>query len=694
MRISVLVIAALLALLVVPRLAWAAEIDLGISLDHVATSPQGGSGGSVELGIGLGTAVQTPKDDAAAGTASGDVDLGIALGQRPLYEVTFVGFYCDREGSIMRDASGAPKAETAAVARVAHGESPGVPDGLARKHAVEGADQLEDYFIDGWYDRNLALDEGASPVAGGLAGITVTSEGVTVYFRWREGYSLTLDANNGERSERAGTAVPKGAASGGATAFVSVRRHPEYEESVKGWDGAGERPEGTTEPSDEGYYVAYADFPRGARPGYRFTGWYAPKRQADGTVKADETGKAELEAAPTVPADGAGELVTTGLMGYDAFRTAYLRGETTLYAGWEVDPDAVKEILLDRAYREVDEGGATETVSASLWFWEGRGYVLAEPADDAELTAGAVITESRVLTADDLARLALVKVPDSEGSSYFMGWGHQVRSGSGSGSAGDGGSGGAGSDAGAGGYEKRLLLSLDKVPDESGQDRDVYTLTADAFGPDYVDKNGWKWVRATDAGSPYADTWEAKFNVAMIRVTAPFTVEFRKPLPEGGTEEDRAYGAADLVREDGDGKGDWIASDAATFTNLSTERAVYISAIECTDVGASAIFPGGHGGKEIFALHPDAGQNPASDPRSIRFGYEDGSRDPFKKHVDTEWIVLPRTVDGVEAPQDLYYALNVREAAFKESALVVGDADHKSYTATLANVKYTYSVVP
>ena len=57
------------------------------------------------------------------------------------------------------------------------------------------------------------------------------------------------------------------------------------------------------------------------------------------------------------------------------------------------------------------------------------------------------------------------------------------------------------------------------------------------------------------------------------------------------------------------------------------------------------------------------------------------------------WLVLP-VAEGDGFSKALYFGLNLRDAAFDRTAIAMGSAAGDSYVAKVANVKYTYSVVP
>ncbi len=638
--IAVLMLAAL-ALGVPAASAWAdgGSVDLGVSVSKEVEAPEAGAHGSVDLGIGVGYA-----SDEAGRTetdAGGSVDIGIAVGQLGYHEVSFVGIYCDDYEQILAD-----QREPLGAQKVAYGDAPLAPADADR----------DGYWADGWYLQDPSVYPDAEPVS--LDEIDVTADTV-LYCLWKKGYVIKLDANNGDDEAAAelfgGTVAAPGQ--------VMVPRDLAYDE-----DG-GEAPAG----------VAYADFPEATRPGYAFKGWYWPetKWQAGQEVpKTDEHGRAVLSeaAGPVVPADG-----SEGEMPYDDLRA---HSGDTLYAKWEVAPSV--RILLDGA-RDADMQWGIH-----LWFWPGRGYAMTQPVADMELRADAVITQDDVASAPheltDLADSIAHNPVPTHPTQFFSGWGYAnaIKTDS--------------------GYQDDQLIRCD------GEGGDyAYLLTERAFAPEYVgDDLAWAdtaHTTADDAEGAAAGsrktTWDALATTAQIRVKAPFEVTFEK---EGATAEERSYTTEELTWVAG--SPEWIESQPQEFTNLS-DRSVYVSKLECVNVGASAILPGGMGGtgrsQYIFSLYEEAG-SPEDEPgagaggTAIRFGYWDQASRVTVNALDPDaWIVLPgRDAEpaGADKPQRLYYGLNLRDAGFSPAAIAVGDGDQASYVAKVANVKYTYSIVP
>lgn len=479
-------------------------------------------------------------------------------------------------------------------------------------------------------DRLPAPDQASSVTLGIAVGYDRTSE---------ESHSIRLDANNGSRAD-----AFKGSVS---PARLSVPADAEYDEAFD--EGAlGSYDKG----KPQGVAADALASVSATRPGYAFAGWYWAMTDDRGRPVAD-------------PADcdrlvlGEGPVDLSAFEDYDYVRS---HAGQTLVAAWELGSSV--KILLEK-------GLTDEAQDVFVWFWPGRGYALTEPATDLELTEGVLVAAPGEV---DLAPTGLFHNPPSKGSEYFCGWGYQVQDGT--------------------ALVDEPLITCDKVYEDGEDAGYAYRFTDEAFGIRYVSPDMGAWTGPVEAGPSDAGndtTWLALYKVAQIRVSAPFQVTFEKP---GG----EAYAASDLVRTAADGKPDWIASEAKRFTNLGTDRSVYISGVECADAGASALLRGGRGGAPLFSLYGEAGR-PDSDPQRIAFGFVTPEGDDYKAAVsdllpDT-WIELPvKGTDGAEHPVSLYYGLNVRLADFKESAVATGPDGGESYVATLANVKYTYSVVP
>ncbi len=631
---TLLAILAALVLCVPGALAHADEVDLGISLAPNEAAPAAGATGALDLGIALGTTGVAVDAD----PSDGSLDLGIMLGASQYREVRFAGYYCGADGSIDEARGMETLGE---VQRVVPGGRAQAPDGTTRTYEEGGS--VQEYWLDGWYVLDPRIHPDAKPVS--LTDIEIAADTV-LYCLWKKGYVIKLDANNGD--DEAAAELFGGAVA--APGHVIVPRDPAYDE-----DG-GEAPAG----------VAYADFPKATRPGYAFKGWYWPetKWQAGQEVpKTDEHGRAVLSeaAGPVVPADG-----SEGEMPYDELRA---HSGDTLYAKWEVAP-SVRITLDDARDAELNYG-------ISLWFWPGRGYTLAAPSADMELTANAVATSAGEVP----LQVAHNPVPE-HAAQYFSGWGY--------GNA-------IKTDAG---YADDQLLSCEKVEDDSGKGGWYrYSLTERAFAGDYVGE-GMAWVD-TRYTAPDPDTgglkttWDALATSAHIRVRAPFEVTFEKAGdgydPDSNPGDVAPYAPDELEWEEGDAV--WLQSLGQRFTNLS-ERSVYVSGIECVNVGASAMLPGGANGSRLFSLYEEAGSPEGT--TAIPFGYASvgsANKASVSPYDPDRWLVLP-VAEGDGFSKALYFGLNLRDAAFDRTAIAMGSAAGDSYVAKVANVKYTYSVVP
>ena len=484
--------------------AYAAEsgsVNLGIAVAKKVQSPEAGASGSIDLGIAVG--FHEEEANRTETETGGSIDIGIAVATLPYHDVHFVGIYCDDYDNITDE-----RETLGGAQKVPHGEAPDEPAGADR----------DGYWLEGWYakDPSVYTDRDDNPLLA-LDELEVTADTV-LYCLWKKGYVVKLDANNGTDATVA--ALFGGAVA--APAHVMMPRDLAYDE-----DG-GEAPAG----------VAYADFPKATRPGYAFKGWYWPetKWQAGQEVpKTDEHGRAVLSeaAGPVVPADG-----SEGEMPYDELRA---HSGDTLYAKWEVAP-SVRITLDDARDAELNYG-------ISLWFWPGRGYTLAAPSADMELTAGAVATSAGEVP----LQVAHNPVPE-HAAQYFSGWGY--------GNA-------IKTDAG---YADDQLLSCEKVEDDSGKGGWYrYSLTERAFAGDYVGE-GMAWVD-TRYTAPDPDTgglkttWDALATSAHIRVRAPFEVTFEKAGdgydPDSNPGDVAPYAPDELEWEEGDAV--WLQSLGAAL---------------------------------------------------------------------------------------------------------------------------------
>lgn len=494
----------------------------------------------------------------------------------------------------------------------------------------EGGAELE-YWLDGWYAVDPSAHPDAQPVS--LDAVDVTQDTV-FYCLWKKGYVVKLDPNNGGKDRGGAVASP---------GCISVPRDETYDS-------------GATTEVPAGF--AYADLPAATRPGYVFKGWYWPKTVNGAPVTEDGLVVLDEDKGPVIaePAPEEGEIP------YDFVRD---NAGKSLYAKWEVGP--VVEIRL------ADARDAAGNESVYLWFWPGRGYTLEAPRADLELATDAVISSP--------TQIALVvthnPVPPYQ-TQYFGGWGYAKAAAEGE------------------TYADDALVTCSKDEHSSAY---AYRLTSQAFSSPYVGE-GLTW---TDAAHTKTDeetgamttTFDALFETAAIRVRAPFEVTFEKKGPNWDSDKGDVLPYALDELECAPGEADkWLLSLPQEFANLS-DRTVYVSGVECRDVGAGAILPGGAGGKKVFSLYETEG-NPMS-AKAIAFGYAaaaGANRVTVSPYDPTKWIVLPATEGGVEQPQTLWYGLNLVDAAFDRAAIAVGTEGDGSYVAKIANVKYTYSVVP
>ncbi len=633
-----------LALPGMPAWAQGGSVAIGVSVESSQAPLPGGSRGSVDISVSVGhDASGVPS------AAPGSVPIGVSVGYLLNQSVTFVGHYCTEDGAV--DASRAP--EVIMGSPVEYGHSPVAPDdALLRRTYDLGDGTTLDYWVDGWYLEDPS--QSASAAAGSLADITMQGDPVIIHFLWKKGYAIKLDANNGTDDDAA-------AAFGGTVAgasFVSVPRQVDD-------------PDGFTSGA----------FPKATRPGYEFAGWYWAD-EASGTDKYGRAILADAEGDPVVAPDNAG-------MPWRFFEEHAGR---VLYAKWNVAAPVRIELA--------DARDADMNYGIDLWFWPGRGYALSQPAPDLELTPEVIVTGEQVL---DLSAVAHNPVPAAS-SEAFGGWGYAnaIKTDS--------------------GFKDDTLIACTKIEDASGKGgRYEYRLTARAFVDAYVNMDGWTWQdvdhTATGADGMLTTTWDALFEPVQIRVRAPFEVTFEKADVDGGYDPDTnpdavlPYAMDELEWSTDDPQ--WISSLEQRFANLS-KRSVYISGIECVNVGASAILPGGANGQKLFSLSEAAGAFEPGDANktAIMFGYaQAGSSNvaTVNPYDDETWIVLPVLASagtaadasgggsgaGATYSKRLWYGLDLKNAAFDRAAIAVGDdSGASSYVAKLANVKYTYSVVP
>ncbi len=629
-------------------LAAALLLAVAVACAMPAASAFADGGGEVQLGInveaigagvGQGGSVELGAKVAAKGRpASGanEVELAINMKAASIHQVSFVGYYCDESGNVIEE-EGSPQRETIEVQDVRHGGHAAAPANLARTYDAGGGAQAE-CWVDGWY----AYGAGGALQKVDLATYEVTG-GTTLVCYWKRGYVVRLDPNNG--ADSTGAPVFDGAVAGASSGYVAVPRDAAFEEG------------NTT--GDPGGYAA-PELPEATRAGYRFAGWY----WADPTGIKDAHGRAilkDIDGDPVAAADAE--------LPYDFFREHCADGASpTLYAKWEIPNEARVRIHLADARR-------SGVADVDVWFWQGRGYALERPEADKEVTPGFVITSKD--EAPDPLDLGIDQNPTPPSSTqYFAGWGYQV------------------SDVTP--MELRYLITCVRQPADADSTKAAYTYAFGdwMFNRDYLDADSMTWTAATDAddatGAPSGQrlvTWAALFKTAKINVSAPFRVTFTK---ERGTDPaaHEPYMADDLTWT-GDKTEPWVMSAEQPFTN-SGDTDVYVSRIECVDAGAAALFPEGAKGIRVFSLGtsqatPESGQ-------AIFFGYAGEGKDVSVGAADpTKWIVL-KNASGANRTL-LYFGLNIHDAGFNRDGVILGDDENASYTAGLANVKYTYSVV-
>lgn len=194
----------------------------------------------------------------------------------------------------------------------------------------------------------------------------------------------------------------------------------------------------------------------------------------------------------------------------------------------------------------------------------------------------------------------------------------------------------------------------------------------------------------------------------VISVTAPFQVSFQKgaPDPETGS---AAYRPEELELS----SHEWVESVPQAFENNSRsggeDAAVYVASVECIDVRASDFFPA------RATASADGSPSTAASAARALWLYRSGSGG-----AGSALGKAPEVADGLVfgwvkdasclvengdpavlalAPGrngGLYFGLDLREVAFDETALFAGadETGRAQYDAQLANVKYTYKVVP
>ncbi len=601
-----------------------------------------GAGGSVELSVKV-KAKERPAD---AGNA---VNLAINVKAAAIHQVSFVGYYCDEEGNVIVGDDGAQQNETIEVQDVRHGGQATLPANLARSYEADGGAQAE-CWVDGWY----AYGPDGALQKVDLADYEVTG-GTTLVCYWKRGYVVRLDPNNG--SDAGGGAVFDGIVGGGPEGHVAVARDVAFEEGSASGDPDG--------------YVA-PEFPEAERAGYVFKGWY----WADGTGIKDSHGRAVLDEATGCVAE-AGDT-----KGYDFFRTECADGRTpTLYAKWELGP----RVRIDL------EGAVTDSGTARLYCWPGRGYTLDAPAADKEVQDGFLVT-SETLPAGGLDvtdALAITRNPTHALSTkVFKGWGYETTS--------------------DGTREQRELVSCER------DDDDACTYWLLPLALDYLsdDIASWNDISSPEdeasapAGSRRA-TWAALYDTARISVTAPFRVTFQKEAATEGGTEIRPYTADEL--EGKAGALPQIYSPAQPFYNRSSVGegeesvpvSVYVSAIECVDKGAGTLFPCTTDDKRVLGLgETDAFIGGAGAQTALRFGYDaaSGANHASAGADAARWLVLPPAMTDAAPSKELYFGLDLTKVQLNRNAIVMGgtpisgSAAASSYVEALANVRYTYAV--
>lgn len=656
--LAIALLSAAIATCCAPSTAFAdagGSVPLGI---NVKAGTATGSGGSVELGVKV-EAGELPSG------GDGEVLLGINVKAAEVHQVSFVGYYCDEHGGVIED-DGVQRKETIEVQAVRHGGHASEPGNLERTDA-DGTR----YWVDGWYAYGQDGTGAQTMERVNLDTYEVTG-GTTFFCYWKKGYVVRLDANNGSTAD--GTPVFDGEVDGANSSFVAVERDVDFEGAHDSGD-----PEGYDAPA----------FPAATRPGYVFAGWY----WADESGLKDHYGRVELREATGDPVASAEDE-----KGYDFFREHCAGGATpTLYAKWVLAP-------LVRIELEGATGTGADT-GVNLWFWPGRGYALSQPALDKEIEAGFILRHDDVPESglDVTETLAIAGNPHpSYPAQAFRGWGYSVQG------------------------ETGQADPVELVSCKKGEDGAFsYLLGSRVF--DYMtDDMEYSGPADADdmAGAPAGQkkaTWQALFDAARISVTAPFEVTFQKKGASYASDETDVVAFA-LDELEGKLGWNWIESIEQRFYNKSSigsgeESApvtVYVSAIECIDVGASAIFPlrDDASDKKVFSLYEEGmlgggaggaigGEGPSGP--SLRFGYAtDGGANKATANASNpvEWMRLP-PAEGDACSKELYFGLDLSKVRLNRSAIAMGAPPSSSasavvsqYVAGLANIKYTYSVVP
>lgn len=204
-----------------------------------------------------------------------------------------------------------------------------------------------------------------------------------------------------------------------------------------------------------------------------------------------------------------------------------------------------------------------------------------------------------------------------------------------------------------------------------------------------------------------AETGEPERPDDVISVTAPFRVAFQKGEPDAQTGS-VAYSPAELEPS----ASAWVESVPQAFVNNSRadgeDADVYVAAIECIDVRASDFFPArasqaadgssqvGSTKNALWLYRSGSGGKGAALAEApaladgLRFGWvKDASY--LVENGDANALVLAHGRND-----HLYFGLDLREVAFDETALFAGvdESGRTQYDAQLANVKYTYRVIP
>lgn len=590
-------------------------------------------------------------DETRSQQAVGPTTLAIKLKSAPYHTVTFVEYYVDEAGTIETAADGAPSAHVY-TARVADSR-PAEP-----RPEVPAA-----HWLDGWFRTDPAEAGSTDPSALGdrvdFASERITGD-VTFYGMLKTGFTLYLDGNAADATVK-------------TPGLVTVARDLDYESAC------GDDPANMTRTG-----VEFGDgTPRAGRAGYDFKGWYWPDFTSDGKTQVDTVNGGVLlknrdgDPALGLDADGNPTSLTYGEM-------LEHRGET-LYAKWEVAKTVKIRLAGAKAKAKPSASGDD---GLFVWFWPGRGYTTVDPTVSAAAAAEATVTQPGA------AILDFGQLPFPQyATQYFAGWG---------------------------------VPNADPANDNdylirSDKEGDVYSfaLTDRAFGGDYVDNTGgaMAWVGpAEDDGTGQLEcTWDVVYKTAQISVRAPFEVTFKE------RSDDNATGANELAKMDIDAL-DGIYSEPFTmdglsgkafvespqeFTNTSRERDVYISSIECVNVGAGAILPGGGTGAAVFSL-AESPQGPLgpfpTGGTAINFGYAGSSANmDIDRGRPETWIRLQRVDQETakERPRVLWYGLDLATSGFDSTKIAFGGAGGASgsiaggsYVAKIANVKYTYSVVP